>query len=95
MNSISRWFHRADIKQELLLVQLWAFNTLDAFEPENEPQISELAAAAQAELKASLKYLSLEEIARTIAQVVAATAYDREVRRRLRRHIQHSRAAKA
>ena len=95
MNSISRWFHRADIKQELYLVQLWAFNTLQAADPENEPQVPELTAAAQAELKASVKYLSCEEIARAIAEAVASTAYDREVRRRLRRHIQHGRAAGA
>jgi hypothetical protein len=95
MNSISRWFHRADIKQELFLVQLWAFNILQAADPENDPQISELTAAAQAELKASVKYLSSEEIARAIAEVVAGTAYDREVRRKLRRHIQHRRAAGA
>ena len=95
MNPISRWFHRADLKQELLLVQLWAFNTLEAADPDKDPQISELAMAAKTELKASLKYLSFEEIAKIVSDVVAATAYDREVRRRLRRHIQHSRAAKA
>jgi hypothetical protein len=90
-----RWFHRAEIEQELLLVRLWTFNTLEAAEPENEPQISALAATAQAELRASVKYLTHEEIVRTITDVVAATAYDREVRRRLRRHIQHGRAAGA
>jgi hypothetical protein len=95
MNSILRWFHRAEIEQELLLVRHWTFNTLEAAEPENEPQISALAATAQAELRASVKYLTHEEIVRTIADVVAATAYDREVRRRLRRHIQHGRAAGA
>jgi hypothetical protein len=95
MNSLRRWLHRSEREHELLLVRLWTSNTLEAAEPEQEPQVSELAIAAKTELKASLKYLSTEEIEQTIAEVITHTEYDRQVRRKLRKQIKHRRAAGA
>jgi hypothetical protein len=92
MNFLSRWLHRSEIEQEQMLVRLWTVNSLDSGD---DPRLMELVAEARSDLKSNLKHLSTEEIQQIIAAVMVETAHSREVRRKLRGQIKHSRAAAA
>ena len=88
MNIFRRWRNSPERAQEQLLVRLWTMNTMNA---DASGQLarppSKLAFDAQAELKASLKYLSRTEIEETVTQA----ACDNLIAFNFRKHLNDGR----
>lgn len=84
MNILRRWRHGPERAQEQLLVRLWTMNTMnaDASGQLTRPP-SKLAFDAQAELKATLKYMSGTEIEETVTQAVCENSIAHNFRKHL------------